>query len=178
MVISLERGADLHMAQLMLLPLTVSCSSKIQMDKGPFKCVCVCLFLFILLLFRPYGAIQRALRVCRAYVGLLCEAIRLHAAHSPVGITVAVIYLAFSAHSSLERRWEPVITAVYAEMLKRPMVYHSSPDASEWIEPKSAVFNNLDPADEVMIQQLERVGGETEGENEWEEIEGDDGGER
>ena len=58
MVICLERGADLHMAQLMLLPLTVSCSSKIQMDKGPFKCVCVCLFLFILLLFRPYGAIQ------------------------------------------------------------------------------------------------------------------------
>jgi len=29
-VISLERGADLHMAQLMLLPLTVSCFSKIQ----------------------------------------------------------------------------------------------------------------------------------------------------
>ena len=26
----LERGADLHMAQLMPLPLTVSCSSKIQ----------------------------------------------------------------------------------------------------------------------------------------------------
>ena len=30
MVICLERGADLHMAQLMLLPLTVSCISKIQ----------------------------------------------------------------------------------------------------------------------------------------------------
>jgi len=29
-VIGLERGADLHMAQLMPLPLTVSCSSKIQ----------------------------------------------------------------------------------------------------------------------------------------------------
>jgi len=28
MVICLERGADLHMAQLMLLPLVVSCSSK------------------------------------------------------------------------------------------------------------------------------------------------------
>ena len=32
MVICLERGADLHMAQLMPLPLTVSCSSKIQID--------------------------------------------------------------------------------------------------------------------------------------------------
>ena len=31
-VICLERGADLHMAQLMPLPLTVSCFSKIQID--------------------------------------------------------------------------------------------------------------------------------------------------
>ena len=30
MVISLERGADLHVVQLMPLPLTVSCFSKIQ----------------------------------------------------------------------------------------------------------------------------------------------------
>ena len=30
MVICLERGADLHMAQLLPLPLTVSCFSKIQ----------------------------------------------------------------------------------------------------------------------------------------------------
>jgi len=30
MVICLEQGADLHMAQLMPLPLTISCSSKIQ----------------------------------------------------------------------------------------------------------------------------------------------------
>jgi len=30
MVICLQRGADLHMAQLMPLPLTVSCFSKIQ----------------------------------------------------------------------------------------------------------------------------------------------------
>ena len=54
MVICLERGADLHMAQLMPLPLTVSCFSKIQTGftflvlahlgspgKGPLKgCVC------------------------------------------------------------------------------------------------------------------------------------------
>ena len=57
MVICLERSADLHMAQLMPLPLTVSCFSKIQIgftflvlaDLGsPGKmvvkrvCVCVC----------------------------------------------------------------------------------------------------------------------------------------
>jgi len=50
MVICLERGADLHTAQLMPLPLTVTCFSKIQYrltqvvpDKGPINgCVCVC----------------------------------------------------------------------------------------------------------------------------------------
>jgi len=53
-VIYLERGADLHMAQLMSLPLTVSCFSKIQiglpflyrltrivLDKGPLNGGCV-----------------------------------------------------------------------------------------------------------------------------------------
>jgi len=60
MVICLERGVDLHMAQRMQLPLTDSCLSKIQIrfylsgtfwyrltwvvpDKGPLSvCVCVC----------------------------------------------------------------------------------------------------------------------------------------
>jgi len=55
MVICLEQGADLHTAQLMPLPLTVSCFSKIQivlpfwyrltwvvLEKGPLNgCVCV-----------------------------------------------------------------------------------------------------------------------------------------
>ena len=59
MVICLERGADLHTAQLMPLPLTVSCSSKIHIGfaflvlahpgspgqravKRVCVCVCVC----------------------------------------------------------------------------------------------------------------------------------------
>ena len=58
-VICLEQGADLHMAQLMPLPLTVSCFSKIQIGftflvpahpgspgqravKRVYVCVCVC----------------------------------------------------------------------------------------------------------------------------------------
>ena len=54
-VICLERGADLHMAQLMPLPLTESCFSRIQIGftflvlahlgsprKRAVKCVCVC----------------------------------------------------------------------------------------------------------------------------------------
>ena len=48
-VVCLERGAVLYMAQLMPLPLTVFCFSKIQyrltrvvLDKGPLNgCVCV-----------------------------------------------------------------------------------------------------------------------------------------
>ena len=57
MVICLEQGTDLHTAQLMPLPLTASCFSKIRMvlpfwywlthvvpDKEPLNgCVCVCL---------------------------------------------------------------------------------------------------------------------------------------
>jgi len=39
-VICLERGADLHMAQLLPLPLTVSCFSKIQIG-FTFLGVCV-----------------------------------------------------------------------------------------------------------------------------------------
>jgi len=35
-VICLQRDADLHMAQLMSLPLTVSCFSKIQIGFKPF----------------------------------------------------------------------------------------------------------------------------------------------
>ena len=45
-VICLQRGADLHIAQLMPLPLTVSCFSKIQIAFTflvPLNvCVCVC----------------------------------------------------------------------------------------------------------------------------------------
>ena len=67
MVICLERGADLHMAQLMPLPLTVSYRSKIQIGftflvpahlGSPGKrtvkrvCVCVCVCVLQSLLYR------------------------------------------------------------------------------------------------------------------------------
>jgi len=62
-VICLERGADLHMAQLMPVPLTVSCSNKIQigfrlpvlyrltqvvLEKGPLNgCIVVAVVVWI-----------------------------------------------------------------------------------------------------------------------------------
>ena len=61
MVTCLERGADLHMAQLIPLPLTVSCFSKIQIGftflvpahpgspgQRAAKCVCVYKYSFLL----------------------------------------------------------------------------------------------------------------------------------
>jgi len=66
-VICLERGADLHMAQLMPLPLTVSCSVKVHIgftvlvpahpgivpEKGSLNgCLCVLLLIFSLLALR------------------------------------------------------------------------------------------------------------------------------
>jgi len=61
MVVCLERGADLHMAQLMPLPLTVPCSSKIQIGftclvpahlgsprQRAVKRVCVCVFVCVM----------------------------------------------------------------------------------------------------------------------------------
>ena len=72
MVICLERGADSHMAQLMPLPLTVSCFSEIQIgftflvpahpgspEKGPLnECVCVC-FLLLCLFFVFFLSLMR-----------------------------------------------------------------------------------------------------------------------
>ena len=63
MALCLEQGADLHMAQLMPLPLTVSCFSKSRLvlpfwywltqvvpEKGPLNgCMCVCVGHFSLL---------------------------------------------------------------------------------------------------------------------------------
>ena len=80
MVICLGQGADLHMAQLMPLPLTVSCFSKIQIGftflvpahpcspgKRAVKCVCVCVCVCVLLL-RCWGELQHLLSNTNALV--------------------------------------------------------------------------------------------------------------
>jgi len=72
-VICLERGADLHMAQLMPLPLTVSCFSKIQITflvpahlgspgKKAVKRVCVCVC-YVDLILQNCHTIQKAQNV-------------------------------------------------------------------------------------------------------------------
>ena len=84
MVICLERGADLHMAQLMPLPLTVSCFSKIQIglpfwsrptqvvpDKGPSN-----RFVVFVLFFRTYlltFAVNPLILLIQAVSECLCQ---------------------------------------------------------------------------------------------------------
>ena len=81
MVMRLERGADLHMAQLMPLPLTVSCFSKIQIGftllvlahpgspgkRGACVCVCVCACV--------RACVRARVRVCVTYLSAdICRA--------------------------------------------------------------------------------------------------------
>ena len=63
-VVCLERGADLHMAQLMPLPLTVSCFSKIQIG-----------FYRAMLCIRgtSHGPVSVHVRVCLSQVGVLLK---------------------------------------------------------------------------------------------------------
>jgi len=76
-VICLEQGADLHMAQLMPLPLTVSCFSKIQIGftflvlahlgspgKRAVKRVCVCVLFIILNMRYMQGYVSNILGQC------------------------------------------------------------------------------------------------------------------
>ena len=74
MDVCLERSADLHMAQLMPLPLTVSCFSKIQIGftflvpahpgspgQRAVKRVCVCVYVSTLILTECWAQAQKGL---------------------------------------------------------------------------------------------------------------------
>ena len=76
MVICLERGADLHMAQQMPLPLTVSCFSEIQIGftflvlahpgspgKRAVKRVCVCVQGSVVTYLRCGGVVNKQIKV-------------------------------------------------------------------------------------------------------------------
>jgi len=81
-VICLEQGADLHMAQLMPLPLTVSCFSKIQIGftflapahlgspgQRVVKRMCVCVISY-----RMYGSVPRIQFTPSAQIKRFCNA--------------------------------------------------------------------------------------------------------
>jgi len=83
MVICLERGADLHMAQLMPLPLTVSCFSKIQIGftflvpadpgspgKRAVKWVCVCVCVRACVRVCLHACVYACMRACVSQVGV------------------------------------------------------------------------------------------------------------
>jgi len=82
-VICLEQGADLHIAQLMPVPLTVSCSSKIQIGftflvlahlgspgQIAIKCVCVCVRACVCVItFLEYEDITSVLGTLIVFIG-------------------------------------------------------------------------------------------------------------
>jgi len=86
MVICLQQDANLHMAQLMPLPLTVSCFSKIQMvlpfwhwltrvvlDKGPLMYVCVCVCVNLVEIFSGKECpVAVLMKLCSKRVRLCC----------------------------------------------------------------------------------------------------------
>jgi len=111
-VIGLERGADLHMAQLMPLPLTVSCFSKIQIGfiilvsadpgspgKGPLNgCMYVCMYVYFM-----WVSCQRHWRAgpaeCSIYWGeIWCLRVRCNA-----GRSVKVSYWSSSSTAQTQR---------------------------------------------------------------------------
>ena len=87
-VIYVERGVDLHMAQLMPLPLSVSCFSKIQTgytflvpahpevpDKGPLNvCVCVCCIVVAVVICRhpTTSGLQQAKQLALNLINTVC----------------------------------------------------------------------------------------------------------
>jgi len=100
-VICLEQGADLHMAQLMLLPLTVSCFSKIQIG-------------FTFLVPAHLGSPgQRAVKrvcvlcVCPPLVGMAeyCD--------EHVCLSVWSVVLCLSVHEQISRTTCPVFTKCF-----------------------------------------------------------------
>ena len=92
MVVCLEQGADLHMAQLKLLPLTVSCFSKIQIGftflvpahlgshgKWAVKQVCLCVYDSVMLFFFLLALMAFFLLALMAYNSLITNETQLSA---------------------------------------------------------------------------------------------------
>ena len=119
MVIRLERSADLHIAQLMLLPLTVSCFSKIRIDFA------------LLVLAHPGSPRQRAVKqvcvcVCVCIVHFMChDIVALY-----LGIKMFIIEYLYNRfprfkqhHDSVYKIWQQLPTdAILEDQYKRSLV--------------------------------------------------------
>ena len=92
MVICLERGADLHMAQLITPPPTVSCFSKIQIGftllvpaylgspgKRAVKRLCVCVCVCVRACVRACVCVRLKLRLCSGLAVKPLPSVRFHA---------------------------------------------------------------------------------------------------
>ena len=89
MVISVERGADLHTAQLMPLPLTVSCFGKIQIS-----------FTFLVSADLVSPGKRAVKRVCACVCVCVCVCVRVHEIRGFDEATVAAVSAANITSSS------------------------------------------------------------------------------
>jgi len=115
MVICLERDADLHMAQLMPLPLTVSCCSKFRLvlpfwyrltwvvpDKGLLNgCVCVCVCVYFVLCWLLANKLVRALSLLVVRLNRLNKLWENHNLPYLIALTID-LYSSFYSHSSCD----------------------------------------------------------------------------
>ena len=109
MVICLERGADLHMAQLMPLPLTVSCFSKIQIG-----------FTFLVPA-HPGSPGQTAVkRVC------VCVCVQMHRRSKAMaaGVEVGDILLAVNGHPCHQWTIDQAMDAINNSAPSRDVTLH------------------------------------------------------
>ena len=133
-VICLERGADLHMAQLMPLPLTVSCFSKIQLGfaflvlahqgspgKEPLNrcvcvCVCVCCELYICAVSHLVGTVTHIVFPVRNVVALECKSMTFFSLHHfyPRCLSVSV---SVTSWSSVEVAGRPELVLAWGLLL-------------------------------------------------------------
>ena len=130
MVICLERGTDLHMAQLMPLPLTVSCFSKIQIGftflalahlgrpgKRAVNRVCVCVQERACQSTIPKKCpIQRGIRALAEYLVPWAHT-------SPLPITAS--QLAQSAHGCVQQTHRPTNLLIYNNSYRKPVLVHT-----------------------------------------------------
>ena len=84
MVTCLEQGADLHMAQLMPLPLTVSCFSKIPIS-----------FTFLVLAHLGSSGKRAVKWVCVCACARVRAGVRVFEANVSIVLTVKLLYLVF-----------------------------------------------------------------------------------
>ena len=132
-VICLERGADLHMAQLMLLPLTVSCFSKIQIG-----------FTFLVPAHPGSPGQRAAKRVCVSVCTYIIQSV---GCLSSITVFVTVLIHTQSRKYTIYQQW---ITECIQNVYKWKCAVHLQTPGITWL--KSRNLSKLEKCTEIGTQ--------------------------